>query len=78
MPIRLYGVSSSGVKKEEATVRIIIQQDAVGNPPAKRPQQRHVQLQERYAETSLLARRPLPSSCVELGGTSDSITNISA
>jgi hypothetical protein len=31
-----------------------------------------------YAETSLLARRPLPSSCVELGGTSDSITNISA
>jgi hypothetical protein len=31
-----------------------------------------------YAETSLLARRPLPSTCVELGGTSDSITNISA
>ena len=31
-----------------------------------------------YAETSLLTRRPLPSSCVELGGTSDSITNISA
>ena len=31
-----------------------------------------------YAETSLLARRPLPSSCVELGGTSDSITNMSA
>jgi hypothetical protein len=29
-------------------------------------------------ETSLLARRPLPSTCVELGGTSDSITNISA
>jgi hypothetical protein len=25
-----------------------------------------------YAETSLLARRPLPSTCVELGGTSDS------
>ena len=34
-------------QKEEATVRTIIQQDAVGNPPAKRPQQRHVQLQER-------------------------------
>jgi hypothetical protein len=31
-----------------------------------------------YAETSLLARRPLLSTCVELGGTSDSITNISA
>jgi hypothetical protein len=31
-----------------------------------------------YAEASLLARRPLPSTCVELGGTSDSITNISA
>jgi hypothetical protein len=29
-----------------------------------------------YAETSLLAKRPLPSSCVELGGTSDSFTNI--
>jgi hypothetical protein len=27
-----------------------------------------------YAETSLLARRPMPSTCVELGGTSDSIT----
>ena len=47
MPIRLYGVSSSGVKRLEATVRTIIQQDAVGNPPAKRTQQRHVQLQER-------------------------------
>jgi hypothetical protein len=34
-------------QKEEATVRTIIQQDAVGNPPAKRTQQRHVQLQER-------------------------------
>jgi hypothetical protein len=32
-------------QKEEATVRTIIQQDAVGNPPAKRTQQRHVQLQ---------------------------------
>ena len=31
-----------------------------------------------YAETSLLARKPLPIFCVELGGTSDSITNISA
>jgi hypothetical protein len=31
-----------------------------------------------YLETSLLSRRPLPSFCVELGGTSDSITNISA
>jgi hypothetical protein len=35
------------IQKEEATVRTIIQQDAVGNPPAKRTQQRHVQLQER-------------------------------
>ena len=34
-------------QKEEATVRTIIQQDAVGNPPVKRTQQRHVQLQER-------------------------------
>ena len=33
-------------QKEEATVRTIIQQDAVGNP-VKRTQQRHVQLQER-------------------------------
>ena len=32
---------------EEATVCTIIQQDAVGNPPAKRTQQRHVQLQVR-------------------------------
>jgi hypothetical protein len=34
-------------QKEEATLRTIIQQDAVGNPPAKRTQQRYVQLQER-------------------------------
>jgi hypothetical protein len=34
-------------QKEEATVRTIIQQDAVGNPPVRRTQQRHVQLQER-------------------------------
>jgi hypothetical protein len=34
-------------QKEEATVRTIIQQDVVGNPPVKRTQQRHVQLQER-------------------------------
>jgi hypothetical protein len=34
-------------QKEEATVRTIIQQDAVGYPPVKRTQQRHVQLQER-------------------------------
>ena len=34
-------------QKEEATVRTIIQQDATGNPPVKRTQQRHVQLQER-------------------------------
>ena len=33
--------------KEEATVRTIIQQDAIGYPPVKRTQQRHVQLQER-------------------------------
>jgi hypothetical protein len=30
-------------QKEEATVRTIIQQDAVGNPPAKRTQQRLVE-----------------------------------
>ena len=34
-------------QKEEATVRTIIQQDAVGNPPVKRTQQSNVQLQER-------------------------------
>ena len=34
-------------QKEEATVRTIFQQDAVGNPPVKRTKQRHVQLQER-------------------------------
>ena len=34
-------------QKEEVTVRTIIQQDAVGNPPVRRTQQRHVQLQER-------------------------------
>jgi hypothetical protein len=33
-------------QKEEATVRTIIQQDAVGNPPVKRTQQRHVWLVE--------------------------------
>jgi hypothetical protein len=32
---------------EEATVRTIIQQDAVGNPAVKRTQQRHDQLPER-------------------------------
>jgi hypothetical protein len=31
----------------KTTVRTIIQQDAVGNPPAKRTQLRHVQLQVR-------------------------------
>ena len=34
-------------EKEEATVHTIIQNDAVGYPPVKRTQQRHVQLQER-------------------------------
>jgi hypothetical protein len=34
-------------QKEEATVLTIILQDAVGNPPVKLTQQRHVQLQER-------------------------------
>jgi hypothetical protein len=33
-------------QKEEAAVRTIIQQDAVGNPPVKRTQQRHVELQD--------------------------------
>jgi hypothetical protein len=32
---------------EEATVRTIIQQEAVGNPLVKRTQQSNVQLQER-------------------------------
>jgi hypothetical protein len=43
----VYMACHLGCQKEEATVRTIIQQDAVGNPPAKRTQQRHVQLQER-------------------------------
>ena len=34
-------------QNEEATVRTIIQQDAVDYPPVKRTQQRHAQLQER-------------------------------
>jgi hypothetical protein len=34
-------------QKEEATVRTIIQQDAVDYSPVKRTQQKHVQLQER-------------------------------
>jgi hypothetical protein len=34
-------------QQEEATVRTIIQQDAVGNPPVKCTQQRHVQLRKR-------------------------------
>ncbi|VDI65786.1 Hypothetical predicted protein [Mytilus galloprovincialis] len=34
-------------QKEEATVRTLIQQDAVGTPPVKRVQQRYVQLQLR-------------------------------
>ena len=46
MPIRLWRVIEWW-QKEEATVRTIIQQDAVANPPVKRTQQRHVQLQER-------------------------------
>ena len=56
-------------QKEEATVRTIIQQDAVGNPPAKRVLNRDMFsskcVYRTYAETSLLARRSLPSSCVE-------------
>jgi hypothetical protein len=35
------------LKTREATVRTIIQQDAVGNPSAKRTRQRHVQLHVR-------------------------------
>ena len=67
-------------QKEEATVRTIIQQDTVGNPPVSvlnRDMFRSRSVYRTYAETSLLSGRPLPSSCVELGGTSDSITNIS-
>ena len=69
-------------QKEDATVRTIIQQDAVGYPPQISVFNRDMfssrSVYRTYAETPLLARRPLPSSCVELGGTSDSITNISA
>ena len=34
-------------QKEEATVRTLINQDGIGNPPVKRVQHRYVQLQER-------------------------------
>jgi hypothetical protein len=68
-------------QKEEVTVRTIIQQDAVGNHQLSvlnRDVFSPRSVYRTYADTSLLAIKPLPSSCVELGGTSDSITNISA
>ena len=66
-------------QKEEATVRTIIQQDAVHQLSVlNRDMFSSRSVYRTYAETSLLARRPLPISCVELGGTSDSIINISA
>ena len=83
MPIRLhvYGVWSSGVKRKKllsvllsSKMLLVIHQLSVLN----RDMFSSGSVYRTYAETSLLARRPLPSSCVELGGTSDSITNISA
>jgi hypothetical protein len=68
-------------QKEEATVRTIIQQDALVTHQLSvlnRDMFSSRSVYRTYAETSLLARRPLPNFCVELGGTSDSITNISA
>jgi hypothetical protein len=68
-------------QKEEATVRTIIQQDALVTHQLSvlnRDMFISRSVYRTYVETSLLARRPLPSSCVELGGISDSITNISA
>ena len=69
-------------QKEEATVHTITQQDASvihQLSVLNRDMFSSRSVYRTYAETSLLARRPLPSTCgVELGGTSDSITNISA
>ena len=73
----VYGVWSSGVKRKKllsSKMPLLIHQLSVLN----RDMFSSRSVCKTYAETSLLARRPLPSSCVELGGTSDSITNISA
>jgi hypothetical protein len=56
-------------QNEEATVRTIIQQYAVGYQLSVL--NRDMFSSSSYAETSLLTSRPLPSYCVELGGTSD-------
>jgi hypothetical protein len=85
LPVRtcpsVYGVWSSGVKRKKllsvllsSKMPLLIHQLSV----LDRDMFSSRSVYRTYAETSLLARRPLPSSCVELGGTSDSITNISA
>ena len=68
-------------QKEEATVRTIIQQDAVGNPPAKRTQQRHVQLQVRLwnlCRDLTTGQKTIAEFLCGEDGTSDSITKIIA
>jgi hypothetical protein len=73
----VYGVWSSGINRKKllsSKMPLLIHQLSVLN----RDMFSSRSVCKTYAETSLLARRPLPSSCVELGGTSDSITNISA
>ena len=68
-------------QKEEATVRTIIQQDAVGNPPAKRSQQRHVQLQVRLwnlCRDLTTGQKTIAEFLCGEDGTSDSITKIIA
>jgi hypothetical protein len=73
MPIRLYGVWSSSVKRKKllfvllsSKMLLVIHQLSVLNRDMFSSRSAY----RTYAETSLLARRPLPSSCVELGGTS--------
>jgi hypothetical protein len=72
MPIRLYGVSSSVVNRKKllsvllsSKMPLVIQQLSVLN----RDMISSWSAYKTYVETSLLARRPWPSSCVELGGT---------
>ena len=59
-------------QKEEATVRTIIQQDAVGNPPAKRTQQRHL------CRDLTTGQKTIAEFLCGEDGTSDSITKIIA
>ena len=73
----VYGLWSSGVKRKKllsSEMPLLIHQLSVLNRDMFSSRSVYIT----YAETSLLARRPMPSSCVELGGISDSITNISA